>query len=162
MAEILEQLQSEGADIAVVGYHSYDDYSNSYGDARIEYYGMVGLPHVNYDGEQLFDLTYDSMLAEYEEKIAITTHYTLNIDVERDGTTVNVIINTGQIGAPNPETKVLHLVLTESHIPESWYGGEEVNHVERLMFPDEHGTSFTNGNSEFEFDMDPSWIVQNC
>lgn len=162
MAEILEQLRSEGADIAVVGYHSFDDYTNSFGEARIEYYGMVGLPHVNYDGEQLFNLTYDSMLAEYEEKIAINSHYTISIDVDRDGTSVTASIGTNQIGAPNPETKVLHLVLTESHIPESWYGGEEVNDVERLMVPDEHGTPFINGNTELEFEIDPAWLVQNC
>ncbi len=162
MAEILEQLRSEGAEIAVIGYHSYDDYTNSFGEARIGYYGIMGLPHVNCDGEQLFDLSYGSMWEEYEEKVAITSHYTINIDVARDGTSVIASINTSQIGAPNPETKVLHLVLTESHIPETWYGGEEVNHVERMMVPDEHGTPFLNGNSELEFEMDPAWITQNC
>ena len=123
---------------------------------------MVGLPHVVYEGEQLFDLTYDSMLEEYENRISIQTNYSIDIDVTRNGTTVNASINTDQIGAPDPETKVLHLVLTESHIPENWYGGEEVNHVERLMIPDQHGTQFMSGIYNIEFEMDPNWLVQHC
>jgi len=163
----LEQLLAEGSEIAVIGYHINDNYTNIYSDARAEYYGMVGLPHVVIDGTQSFEWTYDSLLAKYEERISIASNYSVTIDADRDGTTVNATINVGQIGAPNPETKVLHLILIESHIPESWYGGEEVNHVERLMIPDQNGTPFISGKSvkstfEFEFEMDPSWLVQHC
>ncbi len=163
----MEQLIAEGSEIAVIGYHLNDDYSNIYSEARAEYYGMVGLPHVVIDGTQSFDLTYDTLLAKYEERISISSNYSITIDADRNGTTVNATINVGQIGAPNPETKVLHLVLTESHIPESWYGGEEVNHAERLMIPDQNGTPIISGKSvtgtfEFEFEMDPNWLVQHC
>ena len=167
VAQYLEQMIAEGDEIAVVAYHSLDEYSNSYGDARIEYYNIVGLPHVEFEGVQLFDLSYESLLAEYESRIVESTHYSIGIDVVRDGTNVNASVNVGQIGAPNPETKVLHLVLTESHIPETWYGGDEVNHVQRLMIPDEHGTPITSGKNamttfNFDFEMEPDWLTQNC
>ena len=137
----MEQLLAEGADIAVIGYHVNDDYANVYSDARVAYYGMVGLPHVVIDGTQTFDVTYSAILAEYETRIDLTTSYTITMDVSRYGTTVNAGINVGMIGAPSPETKVLHLVLTESHISHSWYGGDYINHTERMMIPDENGTS---------------------
>ncbi len=163
----MEQLLAEGSEIAVIGYHINDVYTNNYSNARAEYYGMFGLPHVVIDGSQSFDVTYDGILERYEIRIAIPTSFSINIDVERNGPLVNATVNTGQIGAPGLENKVLHFVLTESHIPESWYGGDEVNHAERLMIPDHHGTPLISEKSvlesfDFEFEMDPAWLVQNC
>lgn len=167
MAEDLEQLLAEGSEIAAIGYHINDDFANVYSNARAEYYGMVGLPHVVIDGSQSFDVSYEAMLERYDIQIDIPSNYSLNINAERYGTSVNATVNVGQIAAPNPETKVLHFLLTESHIPKSWYGGDEVNHAERLMVPDQYGTPIFSGGSilssfDFEFDMDPSWLVQNC
>ena len=167
MAEDLEQLLAEGSEIAVIGYHVSDSYANIYSDARVQYYNMMVLPHVVVDGNQAFEWNYDDLLAKYEERIDVTSNYQISIEVEREGAAVNTTVNVGQIGAPNPETKVLHVVLTESHIPESWYGGDEVNHVERLMVPDANGTPIVSGESimssyDFEFEMDTEWLVQNC
>jgi len=153
--------------MAVIGYHLTDIYANTYSNARAEYYGMLGLPHVVIDGSQSFDVAYEAILERYEIRIALPSSYSITIEAERNGTTVNATVNVGQIGAPNPETKVLHLVLTESHIPDNWYGGEEVNHAERLMIPDQNGTPIVSGKSilsifDFEFEMDPTWSLQNC
>jgi len=158
---------AEGAEIAVIGYHVNDDYSNIFSEARAEYYSMIGLPHVMVDGTHSFDFSYEALLDKYEERIDIASNYSIDIEAEREGTTVNATINVGLIGAPDPETKVLHVVLTESHIPETWYGGDEVNHVERLMIPDHNGTPLVSGKDvnntfEFEFDIDPTWLVQYC
>jgi len=143
---------AEGKDLAVIGYHVNDDYTNVYGDARVAYYGMVGLPHVVIDGSQFFEWGYDDILAGYEDRIVVNTN----------GTFVNANINVGFIGAPNPETKVLHLVLTESHIYHPWYGGDELNHVERMMIPDQNGTSIVSESFDFDFEMDPAWLAQYC
>ena len=157
----MEQLISEGAEIAVIGYHINDPYQNNYGLARAEYYGMAAFPHVVLDGQQLFEWTYDDILSAYEERIDEDSHYSIELLVDRYATDVNVTVNVGQIGAPNPETKVLHLVLTESYIEDSWYGGEYINHTERLMIPDHNGTPLT-GDIDFEFQMEESWKPQNC
>jgi hypothetical protein len=159
----LEQLLEEEIDLAVIGYHINDAYTNNYGVARADYYGMVGFPHIVLDGQQLFEFAYDDILEAYEERILESSHYSIELEVERYGAWVNVSVNVGQIGAPNPETKVLHLVVTESHIPESWYGGDEVNHAQRLMIPDHNGTPIIGDLSfDFEFEMDPNWLLQNC
>ena len=157
----------EGSEIAIIGYHINDIYANTYSNARAEYYNMVGLPHVVIDGTQTFDVTYDAMLEEYNERIVLPSNYSISMDATRNGTVVNASVNVGQLGAPNPETKVLHMVLTESHIPETWYGGDEVSHVERLMIPDQNGTPIVSDKGikdtfDFEFEMEPSWALQNC
>ena len=71
----LEQLIAEGSEIAVIGYHLNDDYTNIYSEARAEYYGMVGLPHVVIDGTQSFEYSYDVLLERYEERINISSNY---------------------------------------------------------------------------------------
>ena len=140
---------------------------NVYSEARAELYNMLGLPHVVIDGTQSFDFSYAAILAAYEDQINQSSHYLVSIEAERNGLSVGVSVNVGQIGAPNPGTKVLHLVLTESHIPHTWYGGDEVNHAERLMVPDQYGTPILSGKAiqslfEFEFEMDPGWLLQHC
>ncbi|MEZ5084567.1 MAG: T9SS type A sorting domain-containing protein [Bacteroidales bacterium] len=160
----MEQLLAEGAELAVIGYHINDAYTNVYSEARAEYYNMLGLPHVMIDGEQSFDFSYDAILERYEDQIALSSHYSISIDAEREGSTIQAVINAGQISAPSPETKVLHVVLTESHIPETWYGGNELNHTERLMIPDQYGSPFLSVSPgiEFEFEMDTNWVMQHC
>lgn len=108
---------AEGAELAVIGYHVQDEFTNVYSEARAELYNMLGLPHVVIDGAQSFDFSYAGILAAYEDRINQSSHYSVSIEAERNGFAVSVSVNVGQIGAPNPGTKVLHLVLTESHIP---------------------------------------------
>lgn len=155
---------AEGTEIVVIGYHINDFYMNIYSEARAEYYDMFAFPHVVVDGTQAFEYSYDDLLEDYENRISVASNYSISIEVERYATDVSATVNVGQISAPNPETKVLHLVLTESHIPKTWYGGDEVNHAERLMIPDHNGTPIESAKSifDFEFEMDPSWLVQNC
>lgn len=123
---------------------------------------MVGLPHLVIDGSQIFDWTYDDILTAYEDRIDVNTSYSIVMDISRYGTLVNASIIVGFIGAPSPETKLLHLVLTESHIYEPWYGGDELNHVARLMIPDQNGTPLLSDSFDFDFEMDPAWLTQNC
>ena len=64
------------------------------------------------------------------------------------------------------ENLVLHIALTESHIPDNWHGETEVNYCERSMFPDGHGTTldFSGGDElliPFNFDFDSEWVVEN-
>ena len=39
-----------GHDVAVIEYHSGDEYQNNYGTARISYYAVTGFPTVKFDG----------------------------------------------------------------------------------------------------------------
>ncbi len=62
---------------------------------------------------------------------------------------------------------VLHLAVTESHIPYTWYGLPELNHVCRLMVPGANGTPLDFSSSDtlefdFSFSLDPEWVTENC
>lgn len=166
-AGIMDQLVEEGEDVAVVEYHMNDAYSNEYSDHRLAYYNVGTIPHPMVDGiiKPIYS-SYMSFFDAYEERMAVSSNYTINIDFDGNGLDYNATVTINQMGANN-ENKILHLVVTESHIPESWHGGEELNCVTRLMLPDQYGTplfSSKNGKSEynFEFSFDPSWAIDSC
>lgn len=158
---------TECPNLAIVEYHSLDDYSNVYSDARVMYYDVVYFPNSRIDGiAQPNWSSYQAYLQAYEDRMDQSTNYSLAIQIEGDGSNFTGSVNVGWLNANN-ENKVLHLVLTESHIPESWYGGEEVNWVTRLMIPDQFGTPLASGKGpdalfDFSFVLDPDWVKDSC
>jgi len=156
-----------GHDIAVIEYHSTDDYSNVFGDYRLFYYNATYFPFPLIDGIiQPIWSSYNSYETAYEERKSLPTNYSINMDMLKDSLDFSVSVHLIKIGA-NIQNKVLHLVLTESHIPEVWYGGDELHYVQRLMIPDQYGTSLENDKSEntvydLNFSVDPSWDTENC
>ena len=138
-----------------------------YSDARVAFYGIQAYPNSHIDGFfQPIWGSYQAYLAAYEERMEIPTNYSVVINMEGDGINFWGNENVGWFNANN-DNKVLHLVLTESYIPESWYGGEELNHVARLMIPDQFGTSLSGGKSpdaifDFEFSLEEGWIKDSC
>lgn len=148
----------------MIEYHSVDAYSNNYSDHRLEYYNANVYPFPIIDGIiQPVWSSYNSYATAIEERMAISTPYSINFNnVQGNGIDYEVTINVGQISANNVN-KVLHVVLTESHIPESWYGGEEVNFVARLMVPDQFGTPLLSKPLfDFEFTLEPEWVADSC
>ena len=96
------------------------------------------------------------------QRKAISSNYSINFNVQGNGEDYQANISVGQISANNVN-KVLHVVLTESHIPESWYGGEEVNFVTRLMLPDQYGTPLLGKpNFDFYFTVETDWLADSC
>ena len=60
----------------------------------------------------------------------------------------------------------MHLAVTESDIQLNWQGMTELNHVERLMVPNQSGTplDFSATNTiqlTKTFSMNPAWVVEN-
>jgi hypothetical protein len=105
--------------------------------------------------------SYPSYASAIEERLAMSTPYSINFDVQGNGTDYHATVSVAQISANN-EHKVLHVSLTESHIPESWYGGDEINFVNRLMLPDQYGTPMaTKVNFEFDFSLEPGWVADS-
>jgi hypothetical protein len=56
------------------------------------------------------------------------------------------------------------LIVTESHISESWEGLDELNFVSRAMYPDYQGTSFTGGTRSINviFSPESTWNLEKC
>ncbi len=59
------------------------------------------------------------------------------------GLDYNVIVRLNRLAAipPTWDNLVIHFVVTESDIPFNWQGQTEVDYAERLMVPNELGTS---------------------
>ena len=105
--------------------------------------------------------------AYYEERQDSLASFGVNIIGEVNGITASGTMFAERIVDYAGQNLVMHLVLTESNIPENWQGETELDFVERKMFPDGHGTvlSFddkTLQSIDFSFDIDPFWVKENC
>ena len=82
-------------------------------------------------------------------------------------TDYEVVVTVEKVGSGSIDNPRLHIALTETDIPEFWGGLSEVNFVERLMLPNQNGTTldFSSSSIEentFSFSLDQSWVNANC
>lgn len=162
----------EGKDVAVIEYHSGDEYQNNYGTSRLSYYGVTGFPTVKFDGILSSvgaggDM-YPTYLSKYNQRINIMSDYTIDVT----GTNIGLIdyeinVNVEKVAGGSIDNPRLHVAVTETDIPEFWGGLSEVNFVERLMLPDQNGTTLDFSGSSTEevvlnFSLDQSWVNEKC
>ena len=169
-----DDLIANGCSVAVVENHNGDAYTNTYSDARNNYYGINGFPTAVFDGQQQFvggDHTismYSNYLPIYESREPINSAYSLGIFGTHSGNDYDVTVRVNKVASTPPYNNiVLQFVLTESEIMVNWQGQNHLNFVERTMSPDQNGTAldFTSGDIQdihLTFTMDPSWVVDNC
>jgi hypothetical protein len=166
-AEAADSIMKNGYNLAVIEYHTSDEYTTEESNNRaLDYYAMFGFPTAYFDGvtEQVGagPNFYSQYFGYYYQRSLVKTgtSITMSADKERDSYLIHVRISKL---APvfNPHVTV-HFVVTESHIPEEWEGETELNDVCRLMLPDEKGTSINlAGEEEILLDYvvtpDTSW-----
>jgi len=170
-----DDLVTNGCSVAVVEYHNGDTYTNSYSNARNTYYGINGFPTAVFDGVESFvggDHTlsmYQYYLPIYEGRKAIMSAFSVDIFGTNSGSDYNVIVKLNKLAAipPTWNNLVVHFTVTESDIPFSWQGQTEVDYAERLMVPNELGTSVDLiNNSQIEiplsFSLNASWVTDKC
>ena len=160
---------ANGLDVAVVEYHYGDDYQNSYSLSRVNYYNITGYPTAWFDGVLSFvggsttESMYPQYLSRVNQRLGVTSPFTIDIlgshtcfqDFTAD-------ITVEKVGTNSSNNLRLQAVLTESHIPATWFGLDEINYVCRKMMPDQNGTplSFSEGNTQevtLNFTLDPTW-----
>ncbi len=170
VVNIIDDLLEDGANIAVIEYHNGDAYTNADGAIREDYYSFPWFPTTYYDSNHIGYndwATYSVHLAFYEERRDSLASFGVNIIGELNDLTISGTMYAERIVNYIGNNLVMHLVLTESDIPENWQGETELDFVERKMFPDGHGTAldFSSGaiqGIDFSFDMEPSWNPDNC
>jgi len=161
-----------GHDVAVIEYHSGDDYQNSYGTARLSYYNVTGFPTVKFDGilSQVGasgDM-YPSYLSKYNQRINIMSDFTIDVTGSNAGLVdYEIMVTLEKVGSGGINNPRLHVAVTETDIPEFWGGLSEVNWVERLMVPNQNGTTLDFSGSITEevslnFSVDPTWVFEKC
>jgi len=166
-----DDLVENGHSVAIIENHNGDDYANTGSNARNNYYAIDGYPTAFFNGGSNLvggsssSSVYPSYLPLYNTEIAVMSDFTLDMEYTNDGLNYDVTINVDEVADYAGTDLKVHLVLTESHIPESWLSGlEELNFVNRGMYPTHTGTVYTGGAEtvNISFTADASYALEFC
>ena len=165
----LEQMEEEGIDnLAVIEYHEGDEYENQSSHSRlIDYYKTTAYPS-SYTNGAVGGYTYNGQMEAYNEQMQFGSAIELFISGEAiNGSTYDVDINIVKHLPFVDDYTILHLALTESNIPEEWYGEAFVQYVNRHMYPDENGILIDLMTPEedrysYSISLDNGWVPQEC
>ncbi len=169
-----EDLVANGKQVAVIEYHTGDNYENTYSGARSSYYNVSGVPSAFFDGVLSVvggnhtSSMYSSYLPKYNQRIAIASPFTIEAEGTNGGLIdYNIIVTVNKVAANNSSNLKLMCAVTESGIQQSWQGQDHLEWVERLMVPNQYGISldFSSGNTleiPVNFTMQSSWVNENC
>jgi Secretion system C-terminal sorting domain len=170
-----DDLIANGHSVVVIENHNGDTYTNSYSDARNNYYGITGFPTAVFDGVESFvggDHTqsmYQYYLPIFEARDALMSAFSVEVFGDHSNLDYNVVVRLNKLATipPNWNNLVVHLTLTETGIPFSWQGQSEVDYCQRLFVPNENGTTIdlisnTTIDVPLSFTMDASWVYENC
>ncbi|MCD4746210.1 MAG: Omp28-related outer membrane protein [Bacteroidales bacterium] len=165
---IIDQLLQNGCEIAVIEYHNGDSFTNTASNARLNYYGTQYLPSSYIDGVKVTAWSsYSAHYNSYLNRHNTPSSFTIDIDGSNTGLDYNVELTVEKVASTTSTNMVLHLVLTESHIPYNWQGLNVLHFVERLMAPNHNGTAlnFSSSNTQvinLNFSINQSWAADNC
>ena len=169
-----DDLITNGQSVAVLEHHSGDTYENVYSAARVAYYGITGFPTAVFDGVNSYvggnasSSVYSAYLPIYEQRKEIRTAFSCNLFGQNtSGNDYEFLATIDKMGPAGNSNVVLHVAVTESEIPQTWFVMDHLNFVTRLMIPDANGTIVDVLNNEYievegSFTLDPSWDVNHC
>lgn len=166
-----DELHASSASVGVVEHHDSDPYETpeSVGRYGASYYNVTGFPTAFFDGANSVvggshtNSMYSSYLPKYTTAAAVATPFDITATWVQNGASIDVTATVNQIGAYSAGNLRLQATVTESHIQVAWQGMNEVNFVNRDMYPDHLGQAITvtQGNSQvfnFNIPISPSWV----
>jgi PKD repeat protein len=165
----VDDLIENGWPVAAIENHNGDPFSNTYSDARNNYYGISGFPTAFFDGGNSVvggshtESMYDSYWPKVEARMAVPSPVSIAVYGSHTGLDYNVTVTVTKESNINGNDPRLQLCLTESNIQYVWQGQSEVNYVNRLMVPDQNGTllDFSGGNVleiPLTFSLQSGWV----
>jgi hypothetical protein len=167
-----DDMHENGHKVAIIENHGGDSYEYPGSTSRNSLYGNSSYPSTTFNGlnkqvggGNAGSTNYPVYLSRYNTAIAVMSDFTLDLSATNpSGDDYDVIIDINEPGDYTNTNLVVHLVVTESHIPVNWMGMNEVNFVSRAMYPTKNGTSFTGGSDtiNISFTADSSWDIYNC
>ena len=170
-----KDLINNGHHVTVIKHHNGDSFTNSYSNARNTYYGISGFPTAVFDGVDYFvggsntQSQYQNYLPIYQGRKALMSAFSVDIFGTNSGLNYDIQVRLNKIAAipPNWNNLVVHLVLTETDIPFNWQGQTHVEYCQRLMIPNENGTTVDLINNSFieiplSFTKNASWVTEKC
>ena len=167
-----DDLVENGHHVAVVENHNGDPYANQYSNARNSFYAITGYPTAIFDGVLKIsggsstNSMYNSYLPKYNQRMAIASDFTMNMEISNTGLDYTAVITIDYLGTSAPTGSKLQFFVTQSNIQQNWMGQTHLNFVNRLMVPNQNGTplDFT-GTSQvivtLSFSLNAAWPVEN-
>ncbi|MBM3436045.1 MAG: Omp28-related outer membrane protein [Bacteroidetes bacterium] len=161
---------ANGDPVAPIANHNGDPYANTYSNARNSYYGITGFPTVKFDGilQQVgaSGNMYPAYKAKVDQRMAVLSNFVITMLGYNNGLNYTVLVTVDMVEPYAGTNLVMQFTITESHIPENWGGLTEVNHVNRLMVPNQNGTALdfstqTTQSILLNFALNASWVLDN-
>ncbi len=170
VVDILHDFLDQGLEIAIVEYHNNDPFTNPASIIRENYYNFPWFPTTYYDSNHIGYNDWATQSVHYQyylDRMNTPSSFTAAIEANVDGDVLSGTVTLDKVAAYDGQNLVLHVVVTESDIPFNWQGQTEVDHAERAMFPDGHGTAIDFSTEDhleidFNFNLDPTWVKENC
>ena len=170
-AEAVEDLLSNGRNIAVVEYHGGDSYTTNTSQKRIDYYGISGYPTTIFDGveESIGGDTlslYPLYVPLVDKRAAINTGLKIDLSGTNNGDDYTIDVTLNKVGPIIDTNTVLFLEVTESDISHNWQNQSKLHYVQRLMLPNINGKKVdlvnnTSINQSFQFQKESTWNANN-
>ncbi len=171
-----DDLIANGHDIAIIENHIGDSYEIPAAASRDNYYSVAGYPTQVFDGTDQYSggnattsIYGSSYLPSYNNAKPVLTPIDIGLTWDYDFVTgtFNVMAIAHQVGTVSTANLVMHLAITESHIPASWFGLTELNFLNRSMLPNGSGTALTlslgmRDTIQYSFTLNPAWVRNNC
>ena len=160
-----DDMVENGLQVAILENHNGDSYANTSSSARNSYYGITGYPTAFFNGGYSVvggsssQSMYSNYLPKYNQAIAVMSDFTMELSYTHTGLDYTATIDVDEVGNYSGTNLVVQLAWTQSYIEESWQGLDELNFVNRGMFPNASGTPYTGGTQSFNinFTAEYSW-----
>jgi PKD repeat protein len=164
----VDDLIENGWPVAAIENHNGDIFANNYSNARNSFYGISGYPTAFFDGMNPVvggshtESMYGSYLPKVQNRMNVPSEVTIDVTGYHTGLTYNVIVTVTKVSNINGSNIKLHLCVTESHYVYAWQGMSECNYIDRLMVPDQNGTTLDFTNSDvleipLTFNLQTGW-----
>jgi hypothetical protein len=160
--EIIEELKSQGLDIAIINYHLNDPFANQYSNNRASYYNIQSVPYPIVQGEPIIPGDLENYLNAIELAAEQTSAFVISAQGSFLEDTLYLEVEVNKVSDYESDEIRLHVALIESNIAYEWLQLEEVNEVERSMAPNAGGSAldFSASSSQtigLEVTMEENW-----
>lgn len=156
----IAQMLQEGLSIAPIAFHnsyySPAQYANAETNGRATYYNVNSFPTVLIDGMNKIEgggtasnSMYNNYKPYYDERINKTSPFTIDLSFDyHSGTQCQAKAVVTKVGECDGTDLRVFIVLTESHIQQSWQGLQELNAVCRDIVTSSSGVALTSDVQE--------------
>jgi PKD repeat protein len=173
----MDDLLSHGKYVAVIAEHSNygnnDPYKNTYSLARNSMYAVSAYPSVTFDGVKMYcggshtSSLYSSYLPLYNYCLALPSPVTMSMSVTHTGLDYTAVVTLVKTDVIPSTSNILYFFVTQSNVTYNWQGQNHLEHINRLMAPDQNGTAvdFSTGDIQIvtlNFTMDAAWPLEDC